>query len=186
MKAGIIWPIGSAAPLPNASPKSNAYERWSVDVPNDFKELLALLNAHKVEYLVVGAFALAHHGVPRFTGDLDILVKPDTDNARRILACLNEFGFASVGLEATDFTELDRVVQLGVTPVRVDILTSLTGVDWHEASSGKSEGDLGGVRVFYLGKNALLKNKKTLGRKKDMADIESLEDCTDRENNSAS
>lgn len=152
-----------------------------MDVPNDFKELLALLNAHKVEYLVVGAFALAHHGAPRFTGDLDILVKPEAENARRILACLNEFGFSSLGLEIADFTVPEHVVQLGVTPVRIDLLNSLTGVDWNEAFEGKTEGKLGEIPVYYLGKNAFFKNKKSLGRKKDLADLEALEGNADSE-----
>lgn len=178
-KFGIIWPTGSAVPPPNASPKCSASGRWSVDVPKDFKELLALLNSHNVEYLVVGAFALAHHGAPRFTGDLDILVKSDTENAWRIISCLNEFGFASVGLKATDFTVPGQVVQLGVSPVRIDFLTTLTGVDWQEAYAGKIKGVLAGIPVFYLGKDAMLKNKKSLGRKKDLADIESLDHTTD-------
>ena len=150
-----------------------------MEIPNDFKELLALLNAHKVEYLVVGAFALAHHGAPRFTGDMDILVKPEIENARRILSSLNEFGFSSVGLSKEDFIKPERVVQLGVSPVRVDFLTSLTGVGWQEAYNEKTEGTLAGVPVYFVGKQALLKNKKALGRAKDLADIESLENDDD-------
>lgn len=145
-----------------------------MDVPNDFKELLGLLNAHKVDYLVVGAFALAHHGAPRFTGDLDILVKPNSENGRRIVACLNEFGFESLKLKPDDFAEPEQVIQLGVAPVRVDFLSSLTGVSWQEAFEGKTEGFLGGVPVFYVGKETIRKNKKALGRKKDIADLESL------------
>ncbi len=145
-----------------------------MDVPNDFKELLVLLNAHKVEYLVVGAFALAHHGTPRFTGDMDILIKPDSENAQKILDCLNEFGFASLGLQVADFTEPEQVIQLGVAPVRVDFLNSLTGVSWQEAIDGKTEGFLGSVPVCYLGKDALRKNKKALGRQKDLADLEAM------------
>lgn len=145
-----------------------------MDAPNDFKELLALLNAHKVEYLVVGAFAMAHHGAPRFTGDLDILVRPEKDNAMRILACLKEFGFASLGLQTSDFTAPEQVVQLGVSPIRVDFLTSLTGVTWQEAYEGRVEGLLGGLPVCFLGKNTILKNKRILGRKKDLADLEAM------------
>lgn len=145
-----------------------------MDVPNDFKELLALLNAHKVEYLVVGAFAMAHHGAPRFTGDLDILIKPEEENARRILACLDAFGFASLGLSISDFTQPEQVVQLGVAPVRVDFITTLTGVSWQEAIDSKMEGLLAGVPVYFLGKEVIRKNKKALGRHKDMADLEAL------------
>lgn len=99
----------------------------------DFKELLVLFNARHVEYLIVGGYALAFHGAPRFTGDLDIFVKPDSINAQRILHALEAFGFASVSLTASDFEHPDQVVQLGVPPVRIDLITSLTGVSWDEA-----------------------------------------------------
>src|SRR5512145_2725308 len=101
-----------------------------MEVQKDFKELLALFNAHKIDYIIVGAYALAHHGAPRYTGDLDILVRPDAENGRHIVAALREFGFGSLGLSVEDFTVPDKVVQLGVPPVRVDIVTSLTGVTW--------------------------------------------------------
>src|SRR4030066_48378 len=99
-----------------------------MEVQQDFNELLKLFNAHKVEYIIVGGYALAFHGAPRYTGDIDILVKPDTQNARRIMVALNEFGFGSVGLTEGDFESPDKVVQLGVPPIRIDIITSLTGV----------------------------------------------------------
>ena len=90
--------------------------------------MLALLNEHNVEYVIVGGYALAFHGAPRYTGDLDILVKADEHNAQRILAALADFGFADANLTTADFQTREMVVQLGVAPVRVDILTSLTGV----------------------------------------------------------
>lgn len=146
-----------------------------ITIPNDFKELLALLNSHNVDYLVVGAYALALHGSPRFTGDLDIYVKPDTENAHRILAALKDFGFGSLPLEERDLTEFHQVIQLGVAPVRIDLLTSLTGLSWTEASAGKLKGELGGIPVFFLGKKEYISNKKALGRQKDLADAEALE-----------
>ena len=94
----------------------------------DFKELLALFNAHEVEYIVVGAYALAFHGAPRFTGDIDVFVRPTPQNAQRIIAALDAFGFGDIGLSPSDFQRPDHVVQLGVPPVRVDLITSLTGV----------------------------------------------------------
>jgi hypothetical protein len=142
----------------------------------DFKELLELLNAHKVEYLVVGGYALAFHGAPRFTGDIDLFVKPNQTNAKLILAVLNEFGFGSLNLSVTDFTSPDNVIQFGVPPVRVDIMTSLTGVSWEKAQAGKVPGNCGDVSVFYIGKTDLITNKKSLGRSKDIADIEALSD----------
>jgi len=145
-----------------------------MEVQPDFRDLLALFNEHKVDYLIVGAYALAFHGAPRYTGDIDILVKPDASNAQRILAALDEFGFASVGLAAEDFESPDKVVQLGVPPVRVDIITSMTGVSWGEAFSGKAEGKYGDVSVHYIGREQFVANKRALGRRKDLADLEAL------------
>jgi hypothetical protein len=146
-----------------------------ITIPKDFKELLELLNSHNVDYLVVGAYALALHGSPRFTGDLDLYVKPDSDNARRVLAALNDFGFGSLQLRETDLTELDQVIQLGLPPVRIDFLTSLTGLNWEQSSAGSLKGELGGIPVLFLGKKEYIRNKKALGRKKDLADAEVLE-----------
>jgi hypothetical protein len=145
-------------------------------IPNDFKELLALLNSHKVKYIIVGAYALALHGHPRFTGDLDIYVKPDPQNASQILATLTEFGFGSLGLEEKDFTQSHQVIQLGMPPVRIDLLTSLTGLTWDEAVSGQHKGELDGIPVSFLGKPEYIRNKKALGRHKDIADAETLEE----------
>ncbi len=145
-----------------------------MDVQKDFRELLGLFNDFKVDYVVVGAYALAYHGVPRYTGDLDIFVRPDSENARQILLALNEFGFGEVGLTTDDFVKPDKLVQLGVAPVRVDLMTSLTGVTWKEAVAGRVEGLYGDVVVHYLGKKEFINNKKAIGRKKDLADIETL------------
>ena len=145
-------------------------------IPPDFKELLELLNANKVEYLVVGSYALAFHGAPRFTGDIDLFVKPEQANAKRILVALNEFGFGSLNLSESDFSIPDNVIQFGVPPVRIDIMTSLTGISWEKAQAGKVSGSCGGVVVFYIGKKDLIANKKSLGRSKDLADIEALGD----------
>lgn len=145
-----------------------------MEVEQDFKELLESLNAHDVEYVIVGAYALAFHGAPRFTGDLDILVRPSPENAARVLSALEDFGFGSLGLFPDDFQKPDHVVQLGVSPVRVDILTSITGVSWEEAEAGKAIGAYGGVQVSFLGREQVIANKRALGRKKDLADLESL------------
>ena len=145
-----------------------------MEIQPDFKELLALLNAHNVDYVIVGAYALAFHGVPRFTGDIDILVKPNAKNAESILAALKEFGFGSLDLGKSDFQQPDKVIQLGVPPVRVDLITSLTAVSWQQAYSGRVEGTYGDVPVYFLGRKEFLANKKALGRKKDLADIETL------------
>ncbi|HPO14658.1 MAG TPA: hypothetical protein PLI09_14550 [Candidatus Hydrogenedentes bacterium] len=146
-----------------------------MEVQPDFRELLALFNANNVACLVVGAHALAYHGVPRYTGDLDILVQPNPENAIRIVRALGQFGFGSLGLTQEDFAEPDKVVQLGCAPVRIDILTSLTGVTWEECMAGCCADNYGEVPVNYLGKRELILNKRALGRAKDLADIEALE-----------
>ena len=145
-----------------------------MEVQPDFKELLALLNAHGVEYVVVGGYALAFHGAPRYTADLDILVKADAGNSARIVEALGRFGFEEAGLTPGDFQQPDKVVQLGVPPVRVDILTSLTGVSSDEVFSGRVEGTYGDVPVHFIGRDHLVANKRALGRKRDLADIEAL------------
>jgi hypothetical protein len=145
-----------------------------MEVQKDFRDLLELLNAHKVDYLIVGAYALAFHGAPRYTGDMDIYVNPNPTNALRIMAAINDFGFGSAELSATDFEAEDRVVQLGFPPVRVDIVTSLTGVSWEEAAAGRIEGKYGDVLVYYIGREEFISNKTKVGRKKDLADLEAL------------
>jgi hypothetical protein len=140
----------------------------------DFRDLLALFNKHRVEYLIAGAYALAFHGAPRFTGDIDLLVRTYADNAARILQALEEFGFGSVGISAEDLTKPAMVIQLGVAPVRVDLLTSLTGVSEEEAFSGKASGIYGDLVVHFLGREQFITNKKALGRRKDLADLEAL------------
>lgn len=145
-----------------------------MEVQKDFRDLLELLNAHKVDYLIVGAYALAFHSAPRYTGDMDIYVKPGPTNAQRIMAALNDFGFGSAELSAADFEVEDKVVELGFPPARIDIVTSITGVSWEEAASGRIEGKYGEVLVYYIGRQQFISNKRTLGRKKDLADLEAL------------
>ncbi len=145
-----------------------------MEVQQDFKDLLALFNAHKVDYLIVGTYALAYHGAPRYTGDMAILVRPSPENAHRILKALEAFGFGSVGLTAEDFTVPDKMIQLGVAPVRIDIVTSITGVSWEEAAAGRVQGNYGDIIVYFIGRKEFIRNKQALGRKKDQADLEAL------------
>ena len=145
-----------------------------MEVQKDFKELLELFNEHKVNYLIVGGYALAHHGVPRYTGDMDIFVKPDKENALRILRALNDFGFGSVGLKEADFRNSNKVVQLGYPPVRIDIITSISGLAWDDAYKGRVKGKYGDVQVSYIGRDHFILNKRASGRKKDIADLEAL------------
>ena len=145
-----------------------------MEVQPDFRDLLALLNEHEVEYLIVGGYALAFHGAPRFTGDIDVFVRSTPDNAKRILEVLADFGFPPSDLDIEDFQTPDKVVQLGVPPVRVDLITSISGVTWEQAQAHKEPGVFGDVPVSYIGRNDFLANKRASGRKKDLADLEAL------------
>lgn len=140
----------------------------------DFKELLALFNKQGIEYIIIGAYALAYHGAPRFTGDIDLYVRPTKENATRIIAALSSFGFGSLGLKEEDFQKPEQVIQLGVPPVRIDLITSITGVTWEQANAGKVAGQYGDVDVHFLGRNQYAQNKRATGRKKDLADLEAL------------
>lgn len=136
-----------------------------MEVQQDFKELLALLNKNGVEFIIVGGYALAFYGAPRFTGDIDVFVRPSPENASRVLEAINEFGFGSADLTEEDFYTPNKVVQLGVPPVRVDIITSLTGVSWEEAAEAKSPGSYGGVPVFFIGMSLLITSVQWAGRR---------------------
>ena len=143
-------------------------------LPEDWRAFIESLNSHGVEYVVVGAVALAHHGHPRYTGDLDVLVHNSPENAHRLELVLTGFGFASLGLKAADFSDAYRVIQLGVAPNRIDLLTSLTGVTFEEAWAGRVETFVGGTRVNIIGREALILNKRQTGRPQDKADLEAL------------
>ena len=145
-----------------------------MDPQPDFKELLTLLNRHGVEYIIVGAYALAFHGVPRNTGDIDIYVRPTPPNAKQVMETLRDFGFGSLNLSEEDFLKPGQVVQLGHPPVRIDILTSISGVSWEQADKGKAAGKYGDVSVRYLGRQEYMANKRASGRKKDLADLDAL------------
>lgn len=116
------------------------------------------------------------NGAPRFTGDIDLLVKPDSENAKRILKAIVEFGFGSLDLSEADFTLPQNVIQLGMPPVRIDIMTSVTGVSWEKAMAGKVPGSYGDTTVHFISRDDLIANKQALGRKKDLADLEALEE----------
>ncbi|HEX5009703.1 MAG TPA: nucleotidyltransferase [Planctomycetota bacterium] len=147
----------------------------------DLREFIESLNSHGVEFVVVGAHAVAFHGHPRFTGDLDLLVRPAPENAERVIAALRAFGFTSPGLSAADFLRPDSVVQLGVAPNRIDLLTSITAVGFDEAWAGRAAGALGGPPVSFLGYDALLKNKLATGRSRDAEDVARLKVIRSRE-----
>ena len=141
----------------------------------EWREFLELLNSRSVDYVIVGAHSLAFHGRPRYTGDLDILVQPTRDNAQQLLEVLNQFGFAQAGFKEPDFVEPEQMIQLGRAPSRIDLLTSISGVHTDEAFATKVSATLDGIPVFMLGKDALIRNKRAVGRLQDLVDVESLE-----------
>jgi hypothetical protein len=141
----------------------------------DWKEFLELLNSRGVDYVIVGAHCLALHGRARYTGDLDILVRSTPQNARLLVDLLNDFGFAESGFKEPDFLKAGQLIQLGRAPTRIDLLTSISGVSSDEAFASKVSAELDGIPVFVLGKDALVRNKRAVGRPQDLADIDTLE-----------
>lgn len=143
----------------------------------DFNEFLKLLNYHKIKYVIVGAHAVGIYSKPRATGDLDILIETTKENAEKVIKALEDFGFGLLGLKVDDFFESGWVIQLGHEPVRIDILTSITGVNWKEIWENKVKGIFGSsnIPVYFIGKSQLVKNKKMTGRLQDLADVKRLE-----------
>jgi hypothetical protein len=133
------------------------------------------LNAQSVRALIVGGYAVAFHAKPRFTKDLDLFVEPTPDNAERLLRALSDFGFGAVNLTVEDFTTTGRVVQLGVAPNRVDLMTAIDGVSFADAWASRVSGHFGAAAVFYIGKADLVRNKRATGRAQDLADVDALE-----------
>jgi hypothetical protein len=142
---------------------------------NDLREFLELLNSRGVDYVIVGAHSLAFHGRPRYTGDLDVLVRATPENAGKLVELLNQFGFAHSRFRESDFTEADQMIQLGRAPNRIDLLTSISGVSNEEAFGTRISAMLDGIPVFIIGKDALIRNKRAVGRQQDLADLEALE-----------
>jgi hypothetical protein len=141
----------------------------------DLREFLELLNSGGIEYVIVGAHSLAFHGRPRYTGDLDLLVQATPDNAAKLINLVNRFGFADSGLKETDFLQPEQVIQLGVAPNRIDLLTSITGVSSADAFATRISAELDEIPVFILAKEALIRNKRAVGRPQDLADLETLD-----------
>jgi hypothetical protein len=140
----------------------------------DLREFIELLNSESVEYAVVGGWALGFHGRPRYTQDIDILIQATPANAARLEIAINRFGFGSLGLTANDFLAPGQVIQLGQPPNRIDLLTSLTGLTAEETWPSVEPGELDGINVFFLGRAALIKNKKATDRPRDRADVDEL------------
>ena len=138
------------------------------------KRVYRVINAHEVRYLVVGAHALAFHGRPRYTADIDFFVDSSPENAQRIRNTLQEFGLVDMGVSSADFTTSDLTVQVGIEPNRVDIMTSISGVTFNEAWKSRIAGELDGLPVQFISKELLKRNKAAVGRKQDLADLDYL------------
>lgn len=147
-----------------------------MQLDRDFKEFLEFLAAHEVRFLVVGGYAVAAHGHPRYTGDLDLWIWSSAENAVSLLRALDDFGFGSLGLVAEDFTEPGQVVQLGYPPVRIDLLTSIDGVDFSTCFARRLEIVLDGLTVPFIAVEDLRRNKAASGRPQDLADLAALEE----------
>ena len=143
-------------------------------VEKDFEELLGLLNKHKVKYCIVGAYAVAFYGRPRYTKDLDVLVEPSLENGKKIIGALKEFGFDSLKLSENDFVKKNNIVQLGYEPLRIDFINSIKGYSFKEVWENKRKGVYGRKKVFFVGLKELIKNKKLLNRNQDKVDLEIL------------
>ncbi len=144
-------------------------------INSDFKEFIKLLNKNEVKYIVVGGYALAFHGYPRYTKDIDIWLWVDSGNAKKIITTLDEFGFKSLGLSLDDFMTSGFVIQLGFPPKRIDLLTSVTGLDFEQCYLSKVQIDIDNVKINFIDLESLKINKKAVGRHQDLADLENLE-----------
>lgn len=172
---------GSSSRSKNVSPKSRSSAKRSSrskvsPFPSEWSEFIALLCAHRVRFLVVGAHALAVIGRIRATKDLDLLVEPTIANARRVCAALAEFGFAALAHQAEEFAQPERMATLGREPLRIDIMTSITGLSFAEAWRTRVKAKLGGYEIGVLGREAFLKNKRATARPHDLADVALVEE----------
>jgi hypothetical protein len=145
-----------------------------IELPPDFSEFLRLLNAHGVSYLIIGGYAVGFHGHPRATADIDIWIPRRADTAARVVAAIREFGFDTPELAPDLFLRPDQVVRLGVPPVRIEVLTSIAGVEFDECAPRAVRTTFGDVPVHIIGLADLKANKQAAGRHQDLADLEHL------------
>ena len=144
-------------------------------INQDFKEFIQSLNENSVHYLIVGGYAVAFHGNPRYTKDLDVWIWPDNINLENLIIALKKFGFESIGLEVEDFLNPNEVIQLGYPPNRIDILTSLPGIDFENCYRTKIATEIDNTIINFIDLENLKINKKATGRHQDLADLEHLD-----------
>ena len=145
-----------------------------MELDRDFKEFIALLNERQVEYLIVGGYAVVAYGYHRFTGDLDVWINPSTENAKKILDVLKAFGFGKLKLTLRDLTSKDKIIQLGYEPLRIDLITSVEGLDFVDCYRRRKSRKADGIKIHLLGLDDLRKNKKLVGRDRDLEDYKHL------------
>jgi len=143
-------------------------------VEKDFKEFIGSLNKNSVRYLIIGSFALSYYAEPRYTKDIDFLIDSTPSNADRLMTAIREFGLSDIELGSRDILEPGQVIQLGIAPLRIDLLTSLKGIPFTDAWDRRTAGKYGDIPAFYISKQDLIDHKKLVGRKQDLADIEKL------------
>ena len=141
----------------------------------NLREFIELLNTHGVDFLVVGGHAVAFHGHPRYTGDIDLLVAVSEPTSEKLMVVLEQFGFGGIGLRKEDFLDVDAVIQLGYPPNRIDIVTGIDAVTFGEAWARRIAGELDGVPVQFIDKDLLIRNKRAVARPKDIADVDAIE-----------
>ena len=141
----------------------------------DFRKFIELLNEHDVRYLVVGGYAVAFHGHPRYTKDLDVWIELSPENADKVLKALEQFGFGSLDLKIDDFLEDDQIIQLGYPPNRIDILTTLKDLNFEDCYNARVEVEIQGLHINFIDIENLKRNKRATGRPQDLADAENLE-----------
>ena len=145
-----------------------------MDLAPDFDEFCALLIAQRVEFVVIGAYALSFHGAPRFTGDLDLLVRPTLENGQRLLDAIAAFGFPTAPVTPEAIAAGGKVIQMGVPPVQLHVMSQIDGVTWDDVWNSRAIGPLGRHTVAFIGRDAFIHNKRASGRPKDLADIDAL------------
>jgi hypothetical protein len=151
-----------------------------MQLDRDFKEFVSLLNAHNVRYLIVGGYAVAAHGLPRYTGDFDTWIWLSKENAKKVLDVLEEFGFGGLAITEEDFSRENSVVQLGYPPQRIDLLTSISGVSFEDAWLRRLDIDIDGEVIGFIGREDLITNKREVGRPQDLADVARLMGDSDK------
>jgi len=146
----------------------------TIQIPPDFKEFLQLLNSHQVEYLLIGGYAVGYYGYPRATGDMDVWIAINPENAEKLVTVLKEFGFDVPNLSPELFLEKGKITRMGVPPMRLEILTTISGVSFEDCYANRTIDVVDGVEINFISMSHLKANKKASGRHKDLNDLENL------------